>query len=159
MYIFGITPPSINYFVNGDDPGFVPGDDVEATLDLTWAAALAPGSTANIVVSQSNFADGVDISAAFIVDNDLAPVMSTSFGICEQNLGPVGNDLYYSLWAQAAAEGMTAGVASDDSGGAGHDDPGSGLLAQHGRAVNACGSAPVCCASARAPFAAIAPRR
>jgi subtilase family serine protease len=25
MYIFGITPPSINYFVNGDDPGFVPG--------------------------------------------------------------------------------------------------------------------------------------
>ena len=142
MYIFGITPPSINYFVNGDDPGFVPGDDVEATLDLTWAAALAPGSTANIVVSQSNFADGVDISAAFIVDNDLAPVMSTSFGICEQSLGSVGNDFYYSLWAQAAAEGITAVVSSDDSGGAGCDAPGSGLLAQHGLAVNALASTP-----------------
>lgn len=94
------------------------------------------------MVSQSNFADGVDISAAFIVDNDLAPVMSTSFGICEQNLGPVGNDLYYSLWAQAAAEGITAVVSSDDSGGVGCDAPGSGLLAQNGLAVNALASTP-----------------
>jgi hypothetical protein len=142
MYIFGITPPSINYFVNGDDPGFVPGDDVEATLDLTWAAALAPGSTANIVVSQSNFADGVDISAAYIVDTDLAPVMSTSFGACEQAMGPVGTDFYYWLWAQAAAEGITSVVSSGDNGGAGCDNPNAGLFAQQGFAVSGLASTP-----------------
>ena len=37
-------------------------------------------------------ADGVDVSAAYIVDNDLAPVMSTSYGACEQAIGPVEAD-------------------------------------------------------------------
>jgi hypothetical protein len=142
LFIFGLPSPNINFIVNGDDPGFVPGSDVEATLDLTWALALAPGSTANLVVSQSNFADGVDISAAYIVDTDLAPVMSTSFGICEQNIGPVGSEFYYSLWAQAAAEGITPVVSADDSGGADCDNPASGFFAQHGLAVNALASTP-----------------
>jgi hypothetical protein len=142
MSLFGIPINGFYYTVNGDDPGIVPGSDVEATLDITWALALAPGSTPNIVISQSNFADGVDISAAFIVDTDLAPVMSTSFSACEQAMGPVGTDFYYFLWAQAAAEGITSVVASDDSGGAGCDDPGSGLFAQNGIAVNALASTP-----------------
>ena len=142
MSIFGIPFGGFYYTINGDDPGYVPGSDVEATLDLTWAAAIAPGATPNIVISQSNFADGVDISAAFIVDNNLAPVMSTSFSACEQEMGPVGTDFYYALWAQAAAEGITAVVSSDDSGGAGCDDPGSGYFAQNGVAVNGLASTP-----------------
>jgi Pro-kumamolisin, activation domain/Bacterial Ig-like domain (group 3) len=142
MSIFGIPFGGFYYTINGDDPGYVPGSDVEATLDLTWAAAIAPGATPNIVISQSNFADGVDISAAFIVDNNLAPVMSTSFGACEQEMGPIGTDFYYSLWAQAAAEGITAIVSSDDSGGAGCDLPGSGYFAQNGLAVNGLASTP-----------------
>ncbi|ABF39455.1 protease [Candidatus Koribacter versatilis Ellin345] len=142
MSIFGVSFGGFYYTINGDDPGYVSGSDVEATLDLTWAAAIAPGATPNIVISQSNFADGVDISAAFIVDNNLAPVMSTSFSSCEQQMGPVGTEFYYSLWAQAAAEGITAVVSSDDSGGAGCDLPGSGTFAQNGLAVNALASTP-----------------
>ena len=142
MSIFGISFGGFYYTINGDDPGYVSGSDVEATLDLTWSAAIAPGATPNIVISQSNFADGVDISAAFIVDNALANVMSTSFSSCEQQMGPIGTEFYYSLWAQAAAEGITAVVSSDDSGGAGCDLPGSGLFAQNGLAVNALASTP-----------------
>jgi len=142
MSIFGVPFGGFNYLINGDDPGYVPGSDVEATLDLTWAAAIAPGATPNIVISQSNFADGVDISAALIVDNAVSPVMSTSFSSCEQQMGPTGSDFYYSLWAQAAAEGITSIVSSDDSGGAGCDEPGSGAFAQNGLAVNALASTP-----------------
>ena len=140
--LFGLPFNGFFFTINGDDPGFVPGADVEATLDITWAMALAPGSTPNIVVSQSNFADGVDISAAFIVDNDLAPVMNTSFSTCEQQMGPVGTEFYYSLWAQAAAEGITAVVSTGDNGGAACDDPNSGLFAQNGFAVSGVASTP-----------------
>jgi len=142
MNLFGIQFGGFYYTINGDDPGEVSGSDVEATLDVTWAAALAPGSTPNIVISQSNFADGVDISAATIVDNNLAPVMTTSFSSCEQQMGSVGTDFYYALWAQAAAEGITAVVSAGDSGGAGCDEPDSGLLAQNGFAVNGVASTP-----------------
>jgi subtilase family serine protease len=142
MDLFGIQFGGFYHTINGDDPGYVPGSDVEATLDLTWAAALAPGSIPNIVISQSNFADGVDISAATIVDNNIAPVMTTSFSSCEQQMGPVGTDFYYALWAQAAAEGITAVVSAGDSGGAGCDSPDSGSFAQGGFAVNGLASTP-----------------
>ncbi|HET7206920.1 MAG TPA: Ig-like domain repeat protein [Terriglobales bacterium] len=140
--LFGLPFNGFFLTINGDDPGFVPDGVLEATLDITWAMALAPGSTPNIVISQSNFADGVDISAAFIVDNDLAPVMNTSFSQCEQQMGPVGTEFYYSLWAQAAAEGISAVVSTGDDGGAGCDDPGSGLFAQNGVAVSGLASTP-----------------
>ncbi|HET9406068.1 MAG TPA: Ig-like domain repeat protein [Candidatus Sulfotelmatobacter sp.] len=139
--LFGIPFNGFFLTINGDDPGPTP-DAVEATLDITWAMALAPGSTPNIVISQSNFADGTDISAAFIVDNDLAPVMSASFSLCEQQMGPVGTQFYYALWAQAAAEGITPVVSTGDSGGAECDDPGSGLFAQNGLAVSGIASTP-----------------
>lgn len=140
--LFGLPFNGFFLTINGDDPGFVSDGVLEATLDITWAMALAPGSTPNIVISQSNFADGVDISAAFIVDNDLAPVMNTSFSHCEQQLGPVGTEFYYSLWAQAAAEGISAVVSTGDDGGAGCDDPGSGFFAQNGVAVSGLASTP-----------------
>ena len=66
-------------------------DDLpEATLDVTWSGAVAPMATIMFVVSQSNFADGVDVSAAYIVDHNVAPVMSTSYGSCQQSMGTGG---------------------------------------------------------------------
>ncbi|HEY4980100.1 MAG TPA: protease pro-enzyme activation domain-containing protein, partial [Candidatus Acidoferrum sp.] len=94
--------------INGDDPGQLLGDSAEATLDVTWSGAIAPMAQIKFVLSQSNFSDGVDVSAAYIVDHNLAPVMSTSYGSCEDSLGPVGNAFYNALWQQAAAEGITS---------------------------------------------------
>src|ERR1700730_4433223 len=97
--------------VNGDDPlTFSYSDTLEAMLDVTWAGAVAPMAHIKVVASQSNFADGVDISAAYIVDHNIAPVMSTSFGNCEQTLGAVQAAFYNALWQQAAAQGITSFV-------------------------------------------------
>jgi hypothetical protein len=129
--------------VNGDDPQVQSYDDtIEALLDITWAGAVAPGAHIIAVASQSNFADGVDISAAYIVDHNLAPIMSTSFGGCEQNMGSVGTAFYDSLWRQAAAQGITSFVSAGDNGGAGCDSQSSGLPASHGLAVNGIASTP-----------------
>ena len=138
----GLPANDPQIIVNGDDPGQTYYDLPEATLDVTWSGAVAPMATIDFVVSQSNFADGVDISAAYIVDHDLAPVMSTSYGNCEATLGPVGTAFYNALWQQAAAEGITAFVSAGDNGGAGCDAPGGGVFASGGFAVNGIASTP-----------------
>jgi len=141
--VMGLPANDPEMIVNGDDPlvnSF--NDTVEALLDVTWAGAVAPMAHIVVVASQSNFADGVDASAVYIVDHNLAPIMSTSFGSCEQNLGPVQNAFYNALWQQAAAQGITAFVSSGDNGGAGCDDQSSGYFASNGVAVNGLASTP-----------------
>ncbi|HXW55164.1 MAG TPA: Ig-like domain repeat protein, partial [Candidatus Cybelea sp.] len=61
---------------------------------------------------------GVDLSAEYIVDNNLDPVMSESYGLCELGLGTTGNTYRSELWEQAAAQGITVLVASGDGGSA-----------------------------------------
>jgi hypothetical protein len=139
--IVGLPANDPQVIVNGDDPGMTFYDLPEATLDVTWSGAVAPMATIKFVVSQSNFADGVDVSAAYIVDHDLAPVMSTSYGSCEQTMGTVATAFYNSLWEQAAAEGITSFVSAGDNGGAGCDSPGAGIYAS-GLAVNGIASTP-----------------
>jgi len=112
--LLGLPVNDPQVIVNGDDPGMTFYDLPEATLDVTWSGAVAPMATIKFVVSQSNFADGVDVSAAYIVDHNVAPVMSTSYGACEQSLGAVGTAFYNSLWLQAAAEGITSFVSAGE---------------------------------------------
>src|SRR5207302_8502534 len=70
--------------VNGPDPGDLGGgEEAEATLDTTWAGALAPGATTELVVSATtNTADGVNLSEVYIVENNLADIMTESFRSC-----------------------------------------------------------------------------
>jgi subtilase family serine protease len=134
------NPPTV--IVNGPDPGDLGGDeDVEADLDVEWSGAVATNATILFVTSQSTGStDGVDLSAQYIVDNNLAPVMSTSFGECEADLGTSENQFYNGLWQQAAAQGITAFVSSGDSGAAGCDAASDSRGA--GKAVNGLASTP-----------------
>jgi hypothetical protein len=140
--ILGLPVNDPEIIVNGDDPGQTLGDMPEAMLDVTWSGAVAPMAQIKFVVSQSNFSDGVDASAAYIVDHNLASIMSTSYGSCEASLGTVENAFYNALWKQAAAQGITSFVSAGDNGGAGCDVPGSGLYASGGLAVSGITSTP-----------------
>jgi subtilase family serine protease len=135
-----VNPPQV--IVNGPDPGDLGGDeDVEADLDVEWSGAVAKNASILFVASMSTYAtDGVDLSAQYIVDNNLAPVMSTSFGSCESDLGTSENSFYSSLWQQAAAQGISSFVSSGDSGASGCDSPSDSTGS--GRAVNGLASTP-----------------
>jgi subtilase family serine protease len=139
--LLGLPANDPQIIINGDDPGITTDVD-EATLDVTWSGAVAPMAKIDFVVSESNFADGVDVSAEYIVDNNIAPVMSTSYGSCETDLGPVENAFYNSLWQQAAAQGITSFVAAGDNGGAGCDAPAGGVYSSGVLAVNGIASTP-----------------
>jgi hypothetical protein len=142
---FHLPPNDPHIIVNGNDVGvFVPsGDTIEASFDAEWAGAVAPNATIDVVDSPSTATtDGVVLSAEYIVDNNLADVMSMSYEACEQNLGSY-NDLFHSLWRQAAAEGISVFVATGDQGAADCDPnaPSPGP-AQGGLAVNGLASTP-----------------
>ncbi len=140
---FGLPVNDPQIIVNGTDPGiWSANEETEADLDVEWSGAVAKSATIKFVVSKStNSSDGVDLSAQYIVNHNLAPVMSTSFGLCEASLGSSGNSFLNSLWQQAAAEGITVFVSSGDSGAAGCDSA-SATKATHGRAVNGLCSTP-----------------
>ena len=124
------NPPQV--IVNGTDPGDSgAAEDNEADLDVEWSGVVAKNATILFVTSASTGStDGVDLSAQYIVNNNLAPVMSTSFGSGESALGTSGNRFYKNLWQQAAAQGITSFVSSGDAGAAGcnlgSDSSGSG---------------------------------
>jgi hypothetical protein len=83
----------------------------------------------------------VDLSAQYIVDNKYAPILTLSYGECENALGTAGNAFWEQLWEQAASEGISVFVASGDSGAAGCDAVG-GKTATGGRAVSGIASTP-----------------
>lgn len=133
-----------NILLNGPDPGVAgPLDAAEALLDVEWAGAVAPGATIDLVVAGStDTTSGVDLAAAYAVDNEVAPILTYTYGSCEPMLGATGNAFYNALWQQAVAEGITVLVATGDSGAAGCDNPNAGMPAAWGVAVNGVASTP-----------------
>ena len=93
------------------------------TATAASSSAVTPASarprprapTSQVTPTASTAAtDGVDLSAQYIVDHDLAPVLSLSFGRCEPWMGAAERDFYRNLWAQAAAQGITVVVATGE---------------------------------------------
>jgi beta-lactam-binding protein with PASTA domain len=140
--LFGLPPNLPNIIVNGVDPG-TPGDEdfEESTLDLEWSGAVAKGATIEFVTTAStSTTGGVLSSALYIIDNQIAPVMSLSYGECELYLGTAGNATLNALWQQAAAQGITVMVAAGDAGSAACDQ--NDLAASHGLQVSGYASTP-----------------
>ncbi len=120
--VFGLPANDPVFIYNGPDPG-TQGDESEADIDVQWSGAVAKGATIDFVISQSTeTTSGVDLSAVYIVDQNLAPIMSESYGECELGLGTAGNQFYNALWQQAAAEGITVFISAGDAGSAGCDN-------------------------------------
>lgn len=140
---FKLTPNTPQVIVNGRDPGVLGDGEVdEATLDVTWAGAVAPNASVKLIVTAStNTSDGVDLSEEYVIDNNLADIMTESFGSCEANYTQAQATLISSLAAQAAAQGITYVVASGDSGAEGCDNP-SKVPATRGLSVNILSSTP-----------------
>jgi hypothetical protein len=134
----------LSVILNGPDPG-IQGDESEAIIDVTWSGSVAPQATIDFVVSQSTeTTSGVDLSAVYIVENNLAPVMSESYGECELGIGTTGNQFYSTLWQQASAQGITVFISAGDAGAAGCDnfDAAPPYAAQYGLQVSGYASTP-----------------
>jgi len=117
---FGVLP-------NGEDPGDLGGDEeAEATLDSTWATAIAPGAYVYLVVSATtNTTDGIDLSEADIIEAGTYNIMTESFSSCELYATDAQLAGQTAMAEQAAALGITYVVSTGDDGAEGCDDPSS----------------------------------
>jgi len=142
--MFGLPVNDPVIILNGPDPGLI-ADEGEADLDVEVSGAVAPKATIKLVVSEtsdSSATAGIDLSALYIVDNNIAGVLSESYGGCEAGIGTTGDAFYNALWEQAAAQGITVLVSSGDNGPAACDDPNSSDFASNGLAVSGIASTP-----------------
>ncbi|MFZ0951862.1 MAG: protease pro-enzyme activation domain-containing protein [Candidatus Sulfotelmatobacter sp.] len=142
-YAFELCCGNYNIILNGPDPGDLGGgEEAEATLDTTWSGAVAPGATVDLVVSATtNTTDGIDLSEVYIVENNLADIMTESFSSCELYATDAQLAFSYDVAEQAAAQGITYFVSTGDDGAEGCDDP-SSAPATHPISVNYLASTP-----------------
>jgi subtilase family serine protease len=120
------------------DPGFT-GDLNEADIDLEWSGAVARNATIIFVKCDTTTHNGVITSAQYAVDNDVAPVISLSYGGCEAANGQNNALAFQMLVQKANTEGITFLASSGDSGAAACD---TGNPASKGLAVNLPASIP-----------------
>ncbi len=140
--MFGLKANNPTFINTNSDPGQVNGDNLETTLDTEWAGAVAPNASIKVIISSSSgSSDGIDLSATYAVNKNVAPIISLSYGGCEASMGSTELAFYNSLWKQAAAQGQTVLVAAGDSGAAGCDNSGA-AKAVGGKAVNGLCSSP-----------------
>ncbi len=113
MYNLPGQDPQLVPVPNTRTPGVSKGDLGEADLDLEWSSAVARNATIIYV-----YAPNVDQSWQYAIDQSLAPVISSSYGLCEPDGGSAYASSLRSLAQQANSEGMTWFAASGDDGGA-----------------------------------------
>ena len=112
--------PQLVLVPGSPDPGQT-SDMQEAALDIEWAGAVARNANITYVYSMDSL-----LSLIYAVDQNVAPIVSYSFGICEQSESEFLILSIRSLAQEANAQGITWVASSGDSGAAGcdpHDDP------------------------------------
>jgi len=95
----------------GSDPGISSGDLGESDLDIEWITSVARGAQ-TIFVTSSN---GVDDSASWAIDNQLAPVISYSYGLCEALVNAPNIAASELEYKKAAGLGISFFAASGDA--------------------------------------------
>ncbi|MGA9814796.1 MAG: protease pro-enzyme activation domain-containing protein, partial [Terriglobales bacterium] len=129
----GLSPKNLQLVaVNGT--GFSSGDEVEADLDVEWSGAVARGAAILYVYTGSNSSQNVFNALEYAIDNNLAPVITTSYGNCEANLGSFTATLRLDV-QQANSQGQTVMAASGDAGAADCETQ-TAQVATHGLAVD-----------------------
>ena len=94
------------------DPGVVDGDIDEASLDIEWSGAVARNASIIYVIDAADPFNALQ----YAISQNLAPVMSISYGNCEANLTTADRTALIAMTQQANAQGITALAASGDSG-------------------------------------------
>jgi subtilase family serine protease len=94
------------------DPGVSENDIDEAHIDIEWSGAAAQAATILFVYGEDVFEDSLN----YAVDNKVAPIISTSYGLCEAGWGTSSLAAINLVLEKANAQGQTVVSSSGDSG-------------------------------------------
>jgi subtilase family serine protease len=108
------SAPQVTLVPGSGDPGIVSGDVDEASLDIEWAGAVARKAQ----ILYINSGRGAFDSLVYAITNNVAPVLSISYGDCEPNISSTDRTSLEALFQQAAGQGQTIVGPSGDTGAA-----------------------------------------
>jgi hypothetical protein len=91
-------------------------DETESDLDLEYSSTIAKGAQIFFVYTGNNPNYGAFNSIVYAIDERISPIVSSSYGDCEADLGQSEYSTFNSSLQQAAAQGQTVLSASGDSG-------------------------------------------
>jgi pseudomonalisin len=132
---------TITLVPNSGTSTVVTGDVGESSLDLEWAEGIAKGASETFVYVGNSNTTSVFDAFLYAIDNNIAPVISMSYGNCEQNLPSSFLTMLQQETQKANLQGQTISAASGDFGVADCDSS-SKLPAQGGIAVDVPGALP-----------------
>jgi hypothetical protein len=128
IFNFSKNDPQLVTVPNMPVPGIVSNDEFESDLDLEWAGAVAKNAKLIFVYTTNVFT-----ALQYAVTQNLAPVISISYGACETEATAEAS-VFRGIAQQANAQGITLVSASGDQGPFACDNT-SATAATHGAAV------------------------
>jgi subtilase family serine protease len=111
-----VKDPNVILVPNSGAAAIFGSDEAESDLDLEWANAIAPGATIDFVYAGGSQTASVFDALTFAVDQDLAPIVSMSYGSCEPAESQTLRDSTETVLQQAAAQGQTVIAPASDYG-------------------------------------------
>lgn len=118
------------------------GDEDESDLDIEWSGAIAKGASISFVYVGANKNYSVFDAIQHAVDNNLGPIISTSYGACELAFPARDVTTLESIFEQANAQGQTIVAAAGDNGATDCESTTTTDQATHGLAVDLPASSP-----------------
>jgi hypothetical protein len=113
-----IKDPTLVLVPGSGDVEEFSGDEAESDLDLEYSSGIATGATVYFVYTGNDANFSVWDSINYAVQTQIAPIISSSYGICETALTASDYSTLNGIMAQAAAQGQTVIAAAGDSGSA-----------------------------------------
>ena len=92
------------------------GDEFESDIDLEYSTGMAPAANVLFVYTGDSPNYGVFDAFDYIIEENLAPVASISYGSCEPLTGQSFVNVASQLFAQGAAQGQTLIASAGDQG-------------------------------------------
>jgi subtilase family serine protease len=117
----GVNLNPINQIIipNSGTTAIYTGDESESDLDLEYTSSIANKATIDFVYAGNSPYYGVFDAFVYAIQNDIAQIVTISYGECEPDLGISYYNQYESTFQQAAAQGQTVINSSGDSGSTG----------------------------------------
>ena len=122
----GLPPnvPTLTLVPGSSDPGILnsTGDEQESSIDIEWAGAVARNAAIVFVYANPNTTNGVFDSLQYAIGQNLAPVISMSYGACQPSFTASDIDALTALVQQANSQGITIVSSVGDWGATDCDD-------------------------------------
>jgi hypothetical protein len=131
-----VIPPGLT------DPGIHSGDEGESDLDLEWSGGIARNANILFVTASPTVGNGVNDAIAYVIENNAAPILSISYGLCEADEPTGFLTSQDAMFQQAAAQGITVLASSGDAGATTCDAHVSEQAANYGLSVSYPASSP-----------------